>query len=148
MSHPHPPSWYSRKTLLQMEISLLPVIVSRVCSKLLQLFLTLCNPMDHSPPDSSVYGILQARILEWVTMPSSRGPSWPRYWTQVSSVSCIGMWVLYHYFHLGDPSVSYKRVTKVTSIWFSESLSYMLILSFFFFLLKKVFVFYFSIYFY
>ena len=35
----------------------------------------LCNPMDCSPPDSSVHGILQARILEWVAMPSSRGSS-------------------------------------------------------------------------
>ena len=35
------------------------------------LSLTLCNPMDLSPPDSSVHGILQARILEWVVMPSS-----------------------------------------------------------------------------
>ena len=33
---------------------------------------TLCNPMDYSPPGSSVHGILQARILEWVAMPSSR----------------------------------------------------------------------------
>ena len=37
--------------------------------------LTLCNPMDCSPPGSSVLGILQARILEWVAMPSSRGSS-------------------------------------------------------------------------
>ena len=36
---------------------------------------TLCNPMDYSPPASSVYGISQARILEWVAMPSSRGSS-------------------------------------------------------------------------
>ena len=41
--------------------------------KLLQLCLTLCNPMDCSPPGSSVHGILQTRILEWVAMPSSRG---------------------------------------------------------------------------
>ena len=33
---------------------------------------TLCDPMDYSPPGSSVHGILQARILEWVAMPSSR----------------------------------------------------------------------------
>ena len=39
--------------------------------------LTLCNPMGCSPPGSSVHGILQARIPEWVTMPFSRGPSWP-----------------------------------------------------------------------
>ena len=36
---------------------------------------TLCDPMDCNPPGSSVHGILQARILEWVTMPSSRGSS-------------------------------------------------------------------------
>ena len=35
----------------------------------------LCDPMDCSPPGSSVHGILQARILEWVAMPSSRGSS-------------------------------------------------------------------------
>ena len=38
-----------------------------------QSYLTLCNPMDCSPPCSSVHGILQARILEWVAVPSSRG---------------------------------------------------------------------------
>ena len=43
---------------------------------------TLCDPMDCSPPGSSVYGILQARILEWVAVPSSRGSSQPRDWTQ------------------------------------------------------------------
>ena len=40
--------------------------------------LALWDPMDCSPPGSSVRGILQARILEWVAMPSSRGSSWPR----------------------------------------------------------------------
>ena len=47
-----------------------------VCSvlfKSLQSCPTLCDPMDCSPPHSSVHGILQARILEWVAMPSSRG---------------------------------------------------------------------------
>ena len=39
---------------------------------------TLCNPMAHSPPGSSIHGILQARILEWVVISSSRGSSWPR----------------------------------------------------------------------
>ena len=42
----------------------------------------LCSGMDCSPPGSSVHGILQARILEWVAMPSSRGSSQPRDWTQ------------------------------------------------------------------
>ena len=39
---------------------------------------TLCDPRDCSPPGSSVHGLLQARILEWVAMPSSRGSSQPR----------------------------------------------------------------------
>ena len=42
----------------------------------------LCNPMDCSPPGSSVHGILQARRLEWVAMPFSRGSSLPRDRTQ------------------------------------------------------------------
>ena len=45
---------------------------------------TLCDPMDCSPPGSSVPGILQARTLEWVAMPSSRGSSQPRDRSQVS----------------------------------------------------------------
>ena len=44
-----------------------------------------------------LHGILQARILKWVTMPSSRGSSWPRDWTHVSHVSCAGRRVLYHW---------------------------------------------------
>ena len=43
-----------------------------------ELCLTLCNPMDCSPPGSSVHGILQARILEWVAIPFSRVSSWPK----------------------------------------------------------------------
>ena len=47
-------------------------MVLRVCAQSLQLCSTLCDPTDRSPPGSSVHGILQARILEWVAMPSSR----------------------------------------------------------------------------
>ena len=49
----------------------------RVCAKLLQSCPTLGDPVDCSPPGSSVHGILQARILEWVAVPSSRGSSDP-----------------------------------------------------------------------
>ena len=55
-------------------------------AQLLQLF-QLCNPMDCSPPGSSVHGILQERILEWVAMSSSRGSSPPRDWTWVSCIA-------------------------------------------------------------
>ena len=50
---------------------------------------TLCDPMDGSPPGSSVHGILQARMLEWVAMPSSRGSSRPRDGTHI-------WWIRYH----------------------------------------------------
>ena len=50
----------------------------------LQSCLTLCNPTDRSPPGSSVHGVLQARILEWVATLCSRGSSQPRDQTQVS----------------------------------------------------------------
>ena len=46
-----------------------------------------CNPMDCSPPGSSVHGILQARILKWVGIPFSRGSSWPRDQTRVSCIA-------------------------------------------------------------
>ena len=49
-----------------------------------QSCLTLCNPMDCSLTGSSVHGILQARILEWVFIPFSRGSCWPRDQTRVS----------------------------------------------------------------
>ena len=60
-------------------VSVLSIPHAAVCvlAKLLQSCLTLCNPVDHSLPDSSVHGILQARILEWVAMPSCRGSSPP-----------------------------------------------------------------------
>ena len=58
-----------------------------VCVLVAQLCLTLRNPMDYSPPASSVHGILQARILEWVVIPFSRGPSQPQSRTQVSHIA-------------------------------------------------------------
>ena len=57
------------------------------CCLVAKSYLTLCNAMDCNPPGSSVHGILQARILEWVAIPFSRGSSWPRDWTQVSWVA-------------------------------------------------------------
>ena len=51
--------------------------------------------MDCSPPGSSVHGISQARILEWVAISYSRGSSWPRDQTHISYISCIGRWILY-----------------------------------------------------
>ena len=52
-----------------------------------QLCPTLCNPMNCSPSSSSLQGILQARILEWVVISFSRASSWPRDWNQVSFIA-------------------------------------------------------------
>ena len=52
--------------------------------KSLQSCPTVCDPVDYSLPGSSVHGILQARVLEWIAMPSSRGFSQPRDQTCIS----------------------------------------------------------------
>ena len=65
------------------------LLLRRMCAKSIQLCPTLCDPMEGSPPGSSVHGILQARILEWVAMSSSRGSSRPRDRTLISCGSCI-----------------------------------------------------------
>ena len=54
----------------------------------------LLRPNGYSPPDSSVYGISRARILEWVAISFSWGSSWPRDWTHVP---CIGRQILYYW---------------------------------------------------
>ena len=58
-----------------------------VCVLVAQLCLTLCNPMDCSPTGSSVHGILQARIVEWVAIPFSRGSSWLSDQTRASYIA-------------------------------------------------------------
>ena len=66
-----------------------------------ELCLAVCDPLDCSPPGSSVHGIPQARIVEWVAISSSRGSSSPRDLTCVSCISCIGRWTLHPLGHLG-----------------------------------------------
>ena len=60
---------------------------------------SLSDSKDCSLPDSSVHGILQARILEWAAIHFSRGSLWSRDWTHVSNVglSCSGRWVVYYH---------------------------------------------------
>ena len=57
------------RLILDREIALI------VAQSLTESHLTLCDPMDCTPPGFSVHGILQARILGWVAIPFSRGPS-------------------------------------------------------------------------
>ena len=67
--------------------SIVHLIICAILCLVTQLCLTVYNSMDCSPPGYSVHGVLQTIILEWVSMPSSWGPSQPRYWTQVSHIA-------------------------------------------------------------
>ena len=86
------------------------VLVTQSC-------LTLCDLMDCSPPGSSVHGILQARILEWVAVSSSRGSSRPGDRICVSYVSCVGRWVFYHKRHLGSESEVAQLCPTLATPW-------------------------------
>ena len=83
------------------------VLVAQLCS-------TLCNSMNCSLPGSSVHGILQARILEWVGIPFSRGSSQPRDWIQVS-------WITGRFFyclrHQEDQYTLYIKKHELCSVW-------------------------------
>ena len=59
----------------------------------------------------------QARILEWVVMLFSRGSSWPRDWTHISHVSCIGRWVFFTMGHLRRPCTMYPGNCATLSVW-------------------------------
>ena len=82
-----------------------------------QSCLNLCYIMSCSLSGSSVLGIFQARLLEWVAMSSSRGSSQPRDETCVlcflHCVSCIGRWILYHHCHLGNPIICTVFLNKI-----------------------------------
>ena len=72
-------------------------VIPTVCAcSVTQLCLTLCNPMNCSPPGSSVHRIFQARILEWVAISYSRASFPPRDQTPVSFVSCTDRQILHH----------------------------------------------------
>ena len=71
----------------------LPVLLGTVCAQTLGHARLLAM---HGLAGSSVHGLLQARILEWVAIPYSRGSPQPKDRTRISCVSCIGRWTLYH----------------------------------------------------
>ena len=91
-----------------------------LCSQSLshvQLFVTA---MNCSPPGSSVHGIFQASILEWIAISSSRGSSQPR---DQTCVSCIDRWILYHWAITVNPSsflLSYTMLSLVFKKAFSS----------------------------
>ena len=73
----------------------------------------LCDPVDPSPPGSSVHGIFQARVLEWVALPFSRASSQPRDWTHISCISWHWQTDSLPLYHLGSPSVYHSESAEV-----------------------------------
>ena len=72
--------WQTFSYILHCRLNEMPCVHAELCP-------TLCAPMDCSLPGSSIHGIFQALILEWVAFSFSRGSSWPRDWTQVSRIA-------------------------------------------------------------
>ena len=99
-------TWTSQKRLSALRINtwkgmLHLLVIWRSEVKSLQLCPTLCSPMDWSLPGSSIHGIFQTRILEWVAISFFRGASWPRDWTWFSHIAGR----LYHLGHQGIPNL-------------------------------------------
>ena len=84
------------KPHFKIKLWMLVQVRARILSEVLFIQSYLCDPMDCSPPGSSVHGLLQARILEWVAMSSSRGSSRSRDQTWIPYISCTGRQFLYH----------------------------------------------------
>ena len=80
-------------------------------AQLLQLHLTLSDPMDCSPPGSSVHGTLQASILEWVAMPYSGGFSQPGDQTHVYLHLLLCRQILYPLSYPGSPIIALQCCT-------------------------------------
>ena len=94
-------------------------------SEVTQSCLTLCYPVDCSPPGSSVHGIFQARVLEWVAISFSRGSSQPRDRTQVSHIAgrCFNLWAIrevHKYFFEPPFSCGGARILEWLAIPFSR----------------------------
>ena len=88
-----------------------PSVVGCVCMCVCSVT-SLCSPVDCSRPGTSVHGILHTRVLECLVISFPRGPSWPRNWTHVSCISCIGRRMLLHWCHLVLVSCFLKQLMQ------------------------------------
>ena len=86
-------------------------------SEVTQSCLTLCSPMDCGPPGSSVHGIFQARVLEWVAISFSRRSSQPRNRTQVSHIvgRCFTVWATREVLQCEGTLKTRQQVEEATS---------------------------------
>ena len=115
-------AWFKSPPHPSVSLCLFPDLLTQppqfiLCVPVLGCFscIRLCDPMNYRLPGSSVRGILQARILEWVAVPSSRGSSRPRNGTSVSYVSFSGrFFYLWHYLGIRKIEIATKVLTDST----------------------------------
>ena len=102
------------------EISITSCIqMSEWVSEVAQSCPTLCDPVDCSPPDSSIHGILQARILEWVAIFFSRESSQPRDRTQVSHIAGrrFNLWATREALYSDDTTLIAECKKELKGLW-------------------------------
>ena len=81
-----------------------------------QTCLTIWDGVNCRPLGSSVHGIFEAKLLEWVAISCSRGSSWPRDQTHLSRISCLGRWILYHWASWEAPKNASVQFSSVQSL--------------------------------
>ena len=101
------------KNKLNVRFRVLQLVDGSVHAKPVLLCPTLCNRMDCSLPGSTVHGILQARILKWVAMPSSRGSFQPR---DPTRISCIIGGFIAHWAISGNHKTRYTLILLEASV--------------------------------
>ena len=99
-------SWFKDSLEAFFPCAIQSVLISYLFYTYLLSGSVVSDPLDCSLPDSSLHGIFQARILEWVAISYSKGSSWPRDRTHVSWISCIGRWILYRLASPGKWNIS------------------------------------------
>ena len=109
---------------------------------------TLCNPLDCSPPGSSVHGILQARILEWVAIPSSKTSSWPkdRIWVPIQIYTSFIIQFKCPHFWVSSTLASWKINGTVSLLCSHNTLTIVHMLFYIYFLTTVNFIYFYCVF--
>ena len=125
-THTHIPQMSEAKRLGILSSRLVSKFTHMLCCYLVaQFFVTLCDPLDCRPPDSSLHGIFEARVLEWVANSFSRGSFWPRDRIRISYVSRIAGRFFTHWAleEVWFSHVTLQKPGNRTAIWPSNPTS-------------------------